>query len=86
MKLTKGKYSLFYRCAHYFFENRGPNDKVCTNYLTLRDQENLYAELELMEENDTLEQGATGRVNSVKYEIAEVSDRIVRVKVDNLKK
>lgn len=83
--LTKGKYGLFYRCPKYFHEHRGPKDCVCTNSFSLRDQENLFAELEWLEEEGKLKNGTTGRIGAVKYEITEVSDALIRLTIINIK-
>lgn len=86
MGLVRGKYGLYYKCDKYFFENRIPGERVCTNYISLRDQESLYAELEWLEEEKMLKVGTTGKVGSVKYKITDIDDMIIRLAVENIKK
>ena len=46
-ELTKGRYSMYYRCKNYRYENRKPEEKVCTNKISL----GAIAELEKAIEN-----------------------------------
>lgn len=83
MGLVQGKYGIYYRCEKYFFQKREPGERVCTNYLSLDGQDHLYEELSRLEEKDLLKKGAKGVVDSVYYEIAEINDELIKVKIHN---
>ena len=85
MGLTKGKYNLYLKCEKYYLKNRNYGEKACVNYMSLKDQNNLYEELAWLEEEGQLKKGAEGTVNSIHYEIADINDKIIKVKIYNIK-
>lgn len=85
MGLTKGKYSLYLKCEKYYLKNRNYGEKACINYMSLKDQNNLYEELAWLEEEGQLQKGTEGIVDSIHYEISEINDKIIKVKIRNIK-
>ena len=85
MELTKGKYNLYYKCAKYFLRNRNDGERACANYMSLKDQNNLYDELAWLEEEGELKVGKEGIVDSIHYEISNINDKIIKVKIRNIK-
>lgn len=85
MGLTKGKYNLYLKCEKYYLKNRNYGEKACINYMSLKDQNNLYEELAWLEEEGQLKKGTEGTVDSIHYEISDINDKIIKVKIRNIK-
>ena len=81
MGLVVGRYGIFYRCDKYFFKNRKPGDAICTNHFSLKEREDLYAELSFLEGKGGLKAGQKGLAGPIHYEISEVNNQLIKVKV-----
>lgn len=86
LKLTKGRYSIYYRCPNYESSEREPGKKACMNRLSLKDAEILYAEIEKIEARGNANTGTGGTVGHLAYEIGEVNERYMVVYVINTSK
>ena len=74
LMLTKGKYSLYYRCPRYELKNRKGDEGVCMNRLSIDDQELMFSELENLDDDDEIVKGVTGQIRHLLYEIADVNE------------
>jgi hypothetical protein len=84
--LTKGKYSLYYRCPKYELKNREGDEVVCMNRLSIDDQELLFSELEDLDDEDKIKEGLTGQIRHLLYEIVDVNEDYIKVYVINKNK
>lgn len=86
LMLTRGKYSMYYRCPKYELKNRVGDETVCMNRLSLDDEELLYSELEDLDDEDNIKEGISGKIRHLMYQVAEVNSSYIKVYVINKNK
>lgn len=84
--LTRGKYSMYYRCPKYELKNRVGDEQVCMNRLSLDDEQLLYSELEDLDDEGKIQEGVVGKVRHLMYSIDEVNESYIKVYVINKNK
>ena len=83
MLLCKGKYNLYYRCPRYDRRNRPPGQKACTNRMSIRERNLLLDRLWRAYENGTFVPGLRGEEGDVVYEVSELNDFYITVRIVN---
>lgn len=79
--LCKGKYSLYYRCPNYELKNRGPNENVCMNRMSIYDRNLLIDELEYLNDEEKLIVGTEGCINAIRYKVIDINNTFIIVSI-----
>lgn len=83
MRLVKGKYSLYRQCPKADIANRAIDEPRCTNYLSPRDCNYIYTELELLAEAGKIYEGYCGQILHLRYSIETVKKDYLKIFVYN---